>query len=212
LNKNRTLKSLYLDPLFEILSKQNASSDPDKGFNGVYDEAPEQTLVLLIDFKHKNAIFPILRKQLEPFREKGWLSTFNPANEIFVQGPITVVGSGDTPFKEVLANPIMDIFFDAPLHDLKEKHTTHNSYYASIGLKKAIGSISKDGLTIKQKDIIKRNIRDARAKGLIPRYWGIPATPVELQRSIWEFLVENGIGLLNVDDVEAGKKFREESI
>lgn len=105
LNKNRTLKSLYLDPLFEILSKQNANSDPEKGSKGVYDEIPEQTLVLLIDFKHKNAIFPVLWKQLEPFREKGWLSTFSPANETFVQGPITVVGSRDTPFNEVLTNP-----------------------------------------------------------------------------------------------------------
>jgi len=93
---------------------------------------------------------------------------------------------------------------------LKEKHTTQNSYYASIKLTKAIGSISKDGLTIKQMKIIKGNIRDARAKGLIPRYWGIPATLVELQRSIWEFLVENDIGLLNLYDLEAGKKFREE--
>ena len=55
LTPNRTLKSLYINPLLDILAKQNPithfKSGPEKRPHGVFDTDPSQTLILLIDFK-----------------------------------------------------------------------------------------------------------------------------------------------------------------
>lgn len=119
LSSNRTLRSLYIDPLLKILDKQNPTTefhpDLDKPRNGVFDTAPRQTLVLLIDFKNDgDAIWPYVDAQLQPLREKKYLSYFNGTEVI--EGPITVVVTGNAPWNRVVADPsYRDMFFDAPL-------------------------------------------------------------------------------------------------
>lgn len=119
LTPERTLRSLYLDPLLKILGSQNSISSfhpsSDLPPSGVFDTKPSQTLVLLIDFKNDgDAIWPYVSDQLQPFREKKYLTYFNGSSVI--EGPITVVVTGNAPFSSVVANPhYRDIFFDAPL-------------------------------------------------------------------------------------------------
>lgn len=119
LTSNRTLRSLYIDPLLKILDKQNPVTDfhptLDRPRNGVFDTAPRQTLVLLIDFKKDgDALWPYVHAQLEPLRQKKYLSYFN-GTEV-VEGPITVVVTGNAPWNRVVANAdYRDMFFDAPL-------------------------------------------------------------------------------------------------
>jgi hypothetical protein len=124
LTPNRTLNSLYINPLLDLLDKQNpvtrfhpARPEPP---HGVFDEVPSQTLVLLIDFKTPGPeLWPYVSAQLSPLREKGYLTHFNGTDVI--QGPITVVGTGNTPFDLVVANTTYrDIFFDAPLDQLAD--------------------------------------------------------------------------------------------
>ncbi|KAJ9212609.1 hypothetical protein DTO166G4_5828 [Paecilomyces variotii] len=125
LTANRTLKSLYVNPLVELLEKQNpvTSFHPakDQPLNGVFDTDPSQTLILLIDFKTDGpATWPHVVSQLSPLRERGYLTYFNGTD--VVQGPVTVVGTGDTPFNLLTANSTYrDIFFDAPLAKLEDE-------------------------------------------------------------------------------------------
>jgi hypothetical protein len=44
-------------------------------------------------------------------------------------------------------------------------------------------------------------ISAASERGLVSRFWSIPSWPVSLRIKLWQILVENGIGMLNVDDV-----------
>ena len=124
LTPERTLRSLYINPLIKILEQQNPLTpfhpSLDNPRNGVFDTEPTQTLVLLIDFKNEGqAIWPHVSRQLEPLRQKKYLTYFNGSS--VVEGPITVVVTGNAPFSAVVANPhYRDIFFDAPL-DLMEK-------------------------------------------------------------------------------------------
>ncbi|KAL8652015.1 MAG: hypothetical protein Q9226_004444 [Calogaya cf. arnoldii] len=121
LTPNRTLASLYVDPLVQILEKQNPTTKFHPNGNvsqyGVFDTVPEQSLTLLIDFKTSgSALFPYVLSALEPLRSRGHLTYRNGTQT--VNRPITVVGTGSTPFSLVesdLANPHHDIFFDAPL-------------------------------------------------------------------------------------------------
>lgn len=121
LTANKTFRSMYVDPLVEMLEYRNkndgfsASSDAKQG---VFQTEPSQTLVLLVDFKNDGrAIFPYVSSQLAVLREKGYLTYFDGTNTI--EGPITVVATGNAPFDMIIANSTYrDIFFDAPLAQL----------------------------------------------------------------------------------------------
>ncbi|RMZ88465.1 hypothetical protein DV736_g4306, partial [Chaetothyriales sp. CBS 134916] len=120
----RTLRTLYIDPLLKILDRQNPSHELhpnlDTPRNGVFDTNPAQNLVLLIDFKGDGeALWPYVYNQLEPLREKKYLTHFNGTT--VVEGPVVVVATGNAPFNRIVENAnYRDIFFDAPL-DLMDK-------------------------------------------------------------------------------------------
>ena len=119
LSSARTLQSLYINPILDILDQQNSAhelhSDPDTPRSGVFDANPKQSLILLKDIKKNGQdLWPYVYKQLEPLRQKKYLTYFN-GSEV-VEGPIIVVATGNAPFNRVVENPnYRDIFFDAPL-------------------------------------------------------------------------------------------------
>lgn len=114
LSGTRSLRSMYLDPIREILDQRNAGrSEVNK--HGVYESDPARSLVLLIDFKvDGEAIWPVLDEQLRTLRDRNYLTFFNGSD--ITEGPLTVVASGDVSFRDVVRNfTHRDIFFDAPL-------------------------------------------------------------------------------------------------
>ncbi|KAK5554869.1 Altered inheritance of mitochondria protein 6 [Exophiala xenobiotica] len=119
IRQNRTLKSLYLDPLKDILTRQNQLPDflgpLDQTLNGVFATHPRQSLVLLIDFKNDpEPIWRRLESHLTYFRDKKYLTHFNGTS--VVQGPLTIVVSGNAPFSRILqSTTYRDVFYDAPL-------------------------------------------------------------------------------------------------
>ena len=42
---------------------------------------------------------------------------------------------------------------------------------------------------------------EADAKGLESKHWDTPAWPISFRDRIWDKLMENGVGVLNVDDL-----------
>lgn len=126
----RTLRNMYINPLLEILERQNPRTHfhpaPDQPLQGVFDTNPSQTLILLIDFKTDGEeTWKSVAAQLSPLRERGYLSYFN--GTAVVEGPITVVGTGNTPFSLVMDNTAhRDVFFDAPLEKLAEHDEMEN--------------------------------------------------------------------------------------
>ncbi|THY82270.1 hypothetical protein D6C93_09265, partial [Aureobasidium pullulans] len=121
LTPNRTFRNLYVDPLIALLDKQNPlTAFADTKNHGVFDEEPDQTLVLLVDLKTDGpTTFQKVQEQLEGLRSKGYLTYFNGTHT--VPGAITVVGTGNTPFDLLTANTTYrDIFYDAPLGMLYE--------------------------------------------------------------------------------------------
>ena len=119
LTHNRTLRSLYVNPILDLLDKQNPVTEfhprPDTPRNGIFDTAAEKSLILLIDFKTDGEIlWSHVSSQLEPLRQKKYLTHFNGKN--VVQGPITIVVTGNAPWDRVVADTTYrDMFFDAPL-------------------------------------------------------------------------------------------------
>lgn len=229
LTSHRTLRNLYINPLLDILAKQNPATkfhpDRDSPPNGVFDTDHAQTLILLIDFKSEgHSLWPYVHAQLDPLRAGGFLTTFDGTS--VVEGPVTVVATGDAPFDLVTANSTYrDIFFDAPLDRFgagRSSSTEHNSgqgassnspidassynitnsYYASTSFKVAIGSIWSEPSPT-QLEHVRAQIRGAHQQGLKARYWETPAWPRGRRNHIWNVLIKEGEDLLNVDDLKA---------
>ncbi|KAH7371914.1 PLC-like phosphodiesterase [Cadophora sp. MPI-SDFR-AT-0126] len=132
LTANRTLQNMYINPLLDLIGKQNPliENNPNGSYllslpeenrlNGVFDVVPTQTLVLLIDFKSSDpALWRELNSQLMPFRERGYLTHFN--GTAIIERPITIVGTGDAAFDLLTANDTYrDVFFDAPLEEMAD--------------------------------------------------------------------------------------------
>ena len=236
LTKERTLESLYIDPLVSILTNQNSpshvttnrtsstSTSPNTNttqVNGVFDTDPSTPLILLIDLKTDGAsTFPAVLSHLEPLRSRGYLTHFN--GTAVVPGLITVVGTGNTPFDLLTANTTYrDIFYDAPLQDFwgdeptpiqdydrvlaSEKYNVENSYYASVSFQVEIGKLWHGMLSPQQVLKIRGQIKGAESRGLKARYWDTPSWPVGQRDHVWDVLTREGVGSLNVDDLEAAR-------
>jgi hypothetical protein len=209
LTRNRTFQSLYVNPLVDILTRMNPKTEFYNGNgNGVFDTNPSQTLVLMIDLKTAGPeTWPVVTEQLEPLRERGWLSYSE--NGQFHQGPITVVGTGNTPFDQIVANgTYRDAFFDAPLDRLENStYDATNSYYASTSFMEAIGGVWwKGSPSDEQLAKIRAHISEAHSRGLKARYWELPGWPIHVRNNVWKVLVDEGLDMLNVDDLEAATK------
>ena len=173
LTPNRTLKNLYIDPLLDILSKQNPETklipEQDSRIHGVFDTTPEQSLIFLIDFKTAGAtLWPYAHSALEPLRTRKYLTHSNGGEIIY--GPITVVGTGNTPFDLVNSddsNTDHDIFFDAPLRDMYKAGDTSSAKSASSHEKDYSAESTPDqtsqiGGPIAENDVLQSNSKKKR--------------------------------------------------
>ena len=231
LTKKRTFTSLYIDPLVKLLDSMNPTTDyADVSGHGVFDEDPDQTLVLLVDFKtNGEKLFPLVQQQLEPLRSRNHLSYWD--GDTFHSRAITVVGTGNCPFDLVVQNTTYrDIFFDAPIADFYNASTSStflqrrgqgssgtgafdadsfnssNSYYASTSFDASIG-LPYGELSARQLDLLRGQIKGAHDRGLKARYWETPGWPTSLRNHVWDVLWREGADMLNVDDLEAAAKF-----
>ncbi|KAF5244983.1 hypothetical protein FAUST_2092 [Fusarium austroamericanum] len=202
LSTDRTLSSMYIQPLVELLQSQNLDTNPNLPPRGVYGRRPDQTVVLLVDLKsNPNASWPLLLKRLEPLRKKGWLSHIQ--NGKFISRPITVVGTGETELHLVNeATPFRDVFLDAPLDQLNEGlYDDLNSYYTSVSFEKSIGKVGSKGLKPEQQTKLRDQISQAHSRGLKVRYWGMPYWPLHVRNQLREVLIDEGVDVLNADDL-----------
>lgn len=209
---------------------------PQQPYRGIFDTDPSQTLTLLIEIKTGGAeTWPYLYKALAPLRERGWLSHWNGTHRI-PRPITVVGTSATHYDLVVANQTYRDIFLDAPVskpiprvvktetltYDLylklakllhasdvetikKFKYNPSNSHYASAPLGKAIGDV-KSLPSVEQCGILREQIRNARVRGLIPRYWDTPRWPRGFRDQIWELLLLEGVGVLNVDDLRAVAK------
>lgn len=208
LHKDTTLRSLYLQPLQRILEEQNEATSTRRG---VFNHDPEQTLVLLVDLKTSGPdTFAEIDAQLQPLRDLDFLTYWDGTTRIMRR--LTIVASGNADFESVLALNAThrDIFWDAKLEQLVArgdnadsepptyKFNESNSYYASTEFRNAMlqAHPTDHGTPPTQ-------LEQARARGLLTRYWDTPTEPPNLREVVWRVLIDAGVGVLNVDDLGA---------
>ncbi|OJD19225.1 hypothetical protein AJ78_00838 [Emergomyces pasteurianus Ep9510] len=222
LTKTRTLQSLYIDPIMDVLRRQNPPSPyiTEDTRNGVYDTDPSQTLYLFIDVKTSGTeTWPRVIAALEPLRAANYLTTLHN-NDTLTPGPVTVIGTGNTPLNLIGPIPDRDYFYDTPLAELNKEDsddiTKYISPIASTSFAEAIGVngviLAPEGgereaelplLNSSQLETLRGQIEAAKKKGIGARYWETPGWPVRQRNEVWRTLLREGVALVNADDLEA---------
>ncbi|KAK2071411.1 hypothetical protein P8C59_005839 [Phyllachora maydis] len=209
LSPSRTLDSLYLQPLLQVLRAQNPASPFVAGGptrNGVFDTAPGQTLHLFIDVKTDGpTTWPQVVGALGPLRRAGYLTSVDGA--AVAPGPVTVVGTGNTPRGLVEGVSPRDYFWDGPLATLNgtDAHVTRGvSPVASADFAAVLGPVvGGPALDADQTARLRAQVAHAHAKGILVRYWDLPGWPVGTRNAVWRILADAGVDLINVDDLAA---------
>ncbi|MCJ1313017.1 hypothetical protein MMC25_006693 [Agyrium rufum] len=221
LTNARTFSSLYIEPILSVLERQNpkspflTSSIPTK--NGVFDGYSSQTLYLFVDVKTDGeTTWPYVVKALEPLRSAGYLSSINESSTSIINGPVTVVGTGNTPLNQIQPISNRDYFFDAFLPNLTLSDynlTKLDSPIASVDFAVVFGKVdSVDGtFNDTQLATLNKQVAAAHAKGIAVRYWDQPAWPITLRNGVWRTLWQGGADLINADDVTAAAGFSDQS-
>jgi hypothetical protein len=146
---------------------------------------------------------------LEPLREKGYLTTVKDGKTI-TNGPVTIIGTGETPLDMVAPIKDRDYFFDAPLANLSDPKyaniTGIVSPVASTDFQEAVGKIAVDTdpiLADEQLKALREQITTANERGIGARYWNTPYFPIRTRNLVWRTLLREGVILLNADDLDA---------
>lgn len=128
-------------------------------------------------------------------------------------GPVTVVGTGNTPLNQVQGVAPRDYFYDASLPLLALSNITSAvSPVASVNFNVVFpGVLGAGGLNDAQKVLLAAQVTVAHAKGIKARYWDQPGWPVGTRNGVWRSLYDGGVDLLNVDDLEGAANFWEGS-
>ncbi len=238
LSDRATFQAFYIDPLVKILEKRNvafvhhgdpaaaaestvipaggshpaASSTTGRSWNGVYESAPNQTLFLFLDIKSESlATWAAVNKALEPLRSRGWLTRWSEGKEL-IQGPITVIGTGDVPVAHVAPMRNRDVFVDAPIAEIHRQITgidgqqyAYNATLSPVASGNWLMAIGYMGLFPASRTTrsLVRGMNDAaHERGILTRWWGNPAWPVFARDRAWRLMLDEGVDFLNADDLE----------
>lgn len=194
LSKERTFESLTLKPLKKAIDQANAanhihsntqeakffanlqnqtfpqinsSSTSRVGFYsaGVGLSAPLQ---LLIDIKTDgNETFPYIVKCLQPLADQGYLTKYDAKTNKTIPGPITIIGTGNTPINQLINLPSPRfVYFDCPLGKLDSPFTVNGTSYkydhTICGIASTnLGSITNYKGIDSATDVQRKNLTDA---------------------------------------------------
>lgn len=89
--------------------------------------------------------------------------------------------------------------------------TVNDSPVASAQFSVAVGELPKGADTAaaeeKGLETLRRQVAEAHKRGIKARYWELPAFPIWKRNRVWKMLSDEGVDLLNVDDLDAAVGF-----
>lgn len=188
LRPDRTLESLYLDPLQERVESHGGR---------VFADGPAFTL--LVDFKSEGvATYMALRKKLAGYRDM--LSSVQ--NGKFRPGAIQVVISGNRPFKEIADAKVRYAGIDGRLTDLDSESPAHlmpliSDRWTSHFRWRGDGEFPKD-----EREKLVKIVKKAHAAGRRVRFWATPENP-----ALWRELQSAGVDHINTDQLQKLREF-----
>jgi len=180
---DRTLQSLYLDPL-RGRARRNGGR--------VYPHGPEVTL--LIDVKSDaEKTYAALRDALKEYSDV--LTEFRSGST--KTNAVTVVISGNRDRGAMASEPVRYSSLDGRLEDLDSSASNQFIPLVSESWTKLFKWGGTGPIPGDEKQKLQATVAKAHAQGRKIRFWATPEQP-----AVWKELLEAGVDLLNTDDLE----------
>ncbi|XZE46752.1 phosphatidylinositol-specific phospholipase C/glycerophosphodiester phosphodiesterase family protein [Pirellulaceae bacterium SH467] len=182
IDRAKTLRSLYLEPLRQIVEKND----------GRVHAGVEQPLVLLIDIKSDGKkTFAELHRQLLAYRS---ILVVRGSDEDRRQGAVQVIVSGNRPFEDIESASPRLATLDGRLSDLGRQKPS--DFYPLISDNwnlhfrwRGVGEIGQEDL---QK--LRSIVQSVHSEGKKIRFWAIPD-----REEVWRLLHREGVDFVNTD-------------
>jgi hypothetical protein len=188
LTKDRTLQSLYLDPLRERIRKNGGR---------VYSGGPECTL--LIDLKSDwKTIYPPLREVLKDYADI--LSVVRAGRK--ETNAILAIITGNRSKQMFDGESIRYAAYDGALEDLDSTESAALIPWISSNWSQTFHWQGSGPFPDSEKTKLKDIVRKAHEKARRVRFWGAPDTP-----AFWRELLANDVDLINTDDLDGVREF-----
>ena len=184
----RTLQSLYLDPLYERFRRLGGR---------VFPAGP--TVTLLIDFKSEaDATYVALRKVLQPYRDMLTRFTADTTRE----GAVTIIVSGNRPYEMLAAESVRWVASDGRLADLDRNPSIHLVPLVSDNWKNHFEWRGEG--PVPEADLARLNdtVNLAHQQGRRIRFWAVPDRP-----EAWDVMADYGVDLINTDRLTGLARF-----
>ncbi len=189
LKSEKTLKSLYLEPLKRRVQTRNGS---------VYDVP--QRFFLFIDIKtDAGDTYPILHQMLKKYAD----ILTEVKDGVAIQRAVTVVLSGNRPSLEVLAlqSPRF-VAYDGRLSDLESKVPNHLMPIISDNWATKIGWGGSAEMNSTTRDKLQQIVSKSHEHGRLVRFWATPE-----KENVWMELLKLRVDLINTDRLSALQQF-----
>ncbi|MCD8041557.1 MAG: metallophosphoesterase [Tannerellaceae bacterium] len=176
-----TFENLYLKPLQERIRLNKGK---------VYPES-DRPFYLMLDCKtNGEEMYPLLKKQLEPYKEMFCMVEENEYRE----GAVLIFISGDRPRKTVEAESTRTVFLDGQVKDLGKNMPATlmpviSDNYAAFFNWTGEGEMPEEELRK-----MRRIIDEVHAEGKLFRWWGAPDN-----RECKKIFLEQGVDLIGTD-------------
>lgn len=187
IRSERTLQTLYLDPLYELFQKNGKA---------IYPGWP--TLYLMIDIKSDaDSTYHILHPLLSAYREMVTTWEGPTKNE----KAVTVILSGNRPVDLLKKSSLRFAALDGRLENLQDDSAEYFPWISESWTShfewRGVGEMSEDEKA-KLSDIVQR----AHRNGQLVRFWSTDFTPLAAHLAMWDMLLANGVDLINTDDLK----------
>jgi len=188
LSPDRTLRSLYLDPLRARIQKHSGKVHPDG-----------EVFTLLIDIKSEGkSTYRALNTLLAEYRD---ILSFVDAGTQHT-GAVTAIVSGNRAIELISAEQVRFVGIDGRLADLESDSQEHLLPLISDNWTLHFKWRGLGEFPVSERDKLKSIIDRAHAKKRCVRFWATPDNA-----NMWAALKDAGVDLINTDDLKGLSSF-----
>jgi hypothetical protein len=187
-DSNRTLQSLYLNPLRERVAKNGGR---------VHPAGPAFTL--MIDFKSESTnTYQALRRDLKDYEPM--LTRFH-SNRTETNA-VTIVISGSRPRELMLTEAVRLAGYDGRIVDLDRGLSPHFAPWISDNWKNVFKWDGSGNMPDEERTRLREITTRTHEQGMKLRFWGAPDLP-----AVWRELLSARVDLINTDNLAEFRKF-----
>ena len=200
---NRTLRSLYLEPLSRRIAQNAVLGTP---YGGQVYPNPDTSgqFTLFIDIKTEAVTtYKVLSKMLAEY--ESIFTTFD-SNGRTDKAVIAIV-SGNRPRGLMESEAIRYAGCDGRLEDLESDAPASLIPVISDNWTKHFSFNGTGSMSAKERQKLKKIVETAHKKGQRVRFWATPDKPSLARQTLWRELLSSGVDLLNTDDLYGLQQF-----